>query len=92
MRLNTSCGIGRKTRRWLLLFVAPRNIDRKERGPATAARLAEKHHDAAIRRKGRAFIVKPRGENAFARPVRLDYADGKLAATLLGKCNVVAPR
>src|SRR5262249_41482413 len=75
-----------------LLLVAAGEIDGVERGPGVAAGIAEEHQHAAVRREGRALVVEARGEDALARAVRIDHADGELAAELLGEGDHVAAR
>ena len=48
------------------MLVAPGNIYGEQRGPAIAARIAEEHHDASIRREGRTFVVEALREQTLS--------------------------
>src|SRR5215213_2208216 len=82
--------IGRECRGWNLLLVAAGDIDRVERRSRTL--IAEEHDHAPVRRKGRAFIMIARGEQPFARAVRLHDTDRELSAALLGEGDEIAAR
>src|ERR1700737_5452572 len=86
------CRIGREAGSWNPLFVASGNVHGEQRRSAIAAGVAEEHENAAVRRKGRSFVVESGGENPLTRAVGLHDADGKLSAALFGKGDVVAPR
>src|SRR5437868_9027544 len=51
--------------RWDSLLVAAGEIDREQLGSAVAARIAEEHEDAAVRRPGRSLVVKTLGKQPF---------------------------
>ena len=57
----------------------------KSFGPASAARIAEEHHEQAVGREGRAFVVEALGEDALAGAVGLHHADGELPPLCLVK-------
>src|SRR5206468_5311992 len=86
------CRIGREAGSWDFLFVASGNVHGKQRGSAIATGIAEEHHDAAVRREGRTFVVEAGGQDPLTRAVGLHDANGKLTAALLGEGDVVAAR
>src|SRR5215208_3866800 len=82
--------VGSVARRRRALLIAAGNIDGVERRSAITARIAEEHQHASVRRPSRAFVMVALGQNAFARTIRLDNANGEAALELLGEGDVVA--
>jgi len=82
----------RQNRGWNPLFVTSGNIHGEQRRSGIAAGVAEEHQNAAVRRKGRSFIMEAGRKDPLAGAVGLHDADGKLSAALLGEGDVVAAR
>src|SRR5207342_3260225 len=65
---------------------------RIERRAGVAARIPKKHQHPAVGREGRAFVMKPFGQDALAGAIRLHDANSEIAAAELGKGDDVAAR
>src|ERR1700722_4613470 len=78
-------------RRHLELAMAE-NVGHENLRAGLAAGVAEEHHEQAVGREGRAFIVVAVGEHALAAAIGLHHADAEIAALLPGEGDGVAAR
>src|SRR5665647_2810049 len=82
--------IGRHARGGYLELVAAGDVDSEQR--RALAGIAEEHDHPPVRREGRPLVMEALGEDALARAVGLENADGESTAQLAGEGDVVAAR